>query len=691
MSSAEINTSGHPDHVTAVYRAAAAVSVLLFALRPITYLFPQARLWGINHLLFLPFEFLIVYLVGSVLCLVAFIPAVGNYLSERFRGAGEYLFEGRRRMKWVDIAVILIPVFWFLRMPTNLLGDGYTVINNIAGDLPTIFKWSETGSVAVVYAVSRLIPVEGLARGEYAYAIVSVLSGAVSVFFLLGIAYEIGSDAASRLFCACLLLFTGWSLLFFGYAENYPVLWPMITGYLYFGIRYLAGKNSIVVPIIFLVASAALHLQTLFYFPSIAVIILGRGFGSRLYKRNRIVIWISLAVIGAAAVAAFVWRYHHSISFAVHFLPLFKGRPATPDYAIFSLNHLIDMVNELLLLMPLLPVLVIIGWNGLKRILRHTTPVFLLVFACGGVILLLVFDPRIGMGRDWDLFATVGPGVMMILLWATVHAEISLMRLYAPMALLAAILVFPFFATNLSAGPSIEYMKWLLDLDKSKSPTGMIMLRNYFRDTGNTDIADSIEIQIREHWDMLRYYNLANEYAASGRFQEAMAVVDTVFALDPYSRDSYSLRGTVYSAMGRYDEAIADFETSLEMEPYNFIIIVNLARVYYKTGQHEPMMKYLRRAEELNPESDFVLQALAMGFLAKQQYDSAYVYGRRLLQVDSTAPNGHLATGVYFYSTGLPDSAVVYLERYVELIGPGPDRDRALRLLKTIGEERQKQ
>jgi len=684
MSSADADKSKTPSDATAVFRAVAAVSVLLFASRLAPLVFPDVRLWGFNHLIFLPVIHMIIYIGVGVLCLATVVPSVREWLFDRFCGVGEYLFGDKRYLKWAGVGIVLLPIFWFLRMPTNLLGDGYTVIKNIAGDQPTIFKWSETGAVAVVYLVSRLLPVDGVARGEYAYAIVSVISGSVSVFFFFGIAHELGKDAASRLFGACLLLISGWSLLFYGYAENYPVLWPTITGYIYFSIRYLAGKGGIIVSLAFAIAAAALHLQTLFYLPSLAVIILGRGIGKRLYIKYPGTARAILAAVAAIAVAVFVWRYHRSISFAVHFLPILSGRPATPDYAMFSLNHLLDMANELLLLLPLLPVMIVLGWDGLKRTIRDTTGVFLLVFACGGIILLLILDPRIGMGRDWDLFATSGLGVMLLLLWATIRADGIFKRLYPSLVALASLLVFPFFAVNLTAKPSIDYMKWLLDLDKNKSTSGMVMLRDYYLDTGDVIAADSLELIIVDRKDIIEYGNRAMDHVKAGRFREAMAVVDTVFRIDPYSRESYNLRGAVYFDMGRYDSAIADYETSLEMEPYDFRVLVNLARAYYQIGQDKPMMEYLRRAEELNPDAGLVLQAMAMGFLAKQQYDSAYVYGRRLLAVDSTVANGYLAIGLYFISTGAGDSAAAYLVRYVSLVGPGPDRDRAIDLLGKI-------
>jgi tetratricopeptide (TPR) repeat protein len=661
-----------------------AIAVVLWLIRYLPLFLPDARLWGINHLLFLPSGFTVAYAIAGILCLLALFPPISRRMESLFESAGRAFFPDLGYLPWAAVGVILLPIFWFFRMPTNLLGDGYTVINNIAGGLPVVFKWSEVGAVRAIYAVSRLVPVEGLARGEYAFALVSVVSGSLTIFFFFGIASELTKDRLMRLVFFCLLVFSGWSLLFFGYAENYPILWPFVTGYIYFAIRYLQGKARLIVPLIFLAVALLLHLQTVFFLASAIVLLLGRGRGRHLYNTHKAAAWIVIVGLAVIAIAAFVWEYHQSLPFRVHFLPVFTGRPATPNAAMFSPTHLLDMANELLLLVPLLPLLIILGWKGRRSLVDNPVGAFLLTFACGVLLLLLILDPRLGMGRDWDLFALSGLGVALVVMWCIASSAAVGRRLLPTLAVLAAVLVSPYFATNLSAKPSIEYMKWLLNLDADKNTSGMIMLRDYYRNTGDKQAADSLEAIIRPEREIVRLTDAAMKYAKAGRYQDAMAVVDSAFRMDPYSRESYNLRGAVYLEMGRDADAIRDFKTSLEMEPYDFRVLVNIARGYYRIGQRDSTMIYLHRAEKLNPNSPLVLQGLAMGFLAKQRYDSAYAYGRRLMAEDSTEANGWLAVGMYYYSSGIRDSARTYLERYATLVGPGPDRQRALRLLESL-------
>lgn len=664
--------------------AAAVAAVILWLLHFLPFFIPDGRLWGFNHLLFLPAAYTIIYAVAGLICLLAFLPPIAHRIQNWFESCGGFLFDESPYLRWAITGVILLPIFWLLRMPTNLLGDGYTVINNIAGDMPVIFKWSEVGAVKVIYWVSRIIPVEGLARGEYAFALVSVLSGAITVFFFFGIASEFSRDNITRIFILCLLIFSGWSLMFFGYAENYPILWPFITGYIYFAVRYLQGKGWLIVPLLFLIAALILHLQAVFILASVVVVFLGRGGGHRYYKRHAKLAWAVFAGVAVVAAAAFIWKYNQSLPFRIHFLPPFVGRTATPNSAIFSPTHLLDMANELLLVAPLLPVLIILGWKGRRSLVANPPGVFLLVFAGGGLLLLFMLDPRLGMGRDWDLFALSGLGLSLAALWSVSAADGGDKRFYPVLAVLAVVLIFPFFATNLSEKPSIAYMKWLLNLDAAKSKSGMVMLRDYYTAQGNKTAADSINVEIGRRHPSARLGFTAINLLNAGRYQEALAVADTMYALDPESKESFNIRGNAYLRMGQYNRAMKDLMTSLELGPYDYRTMVRVAEIYYRENRYDSAMHYLRRAQKYGPREPSVIESLAIAFLGQRRIDSAFVYGKELIQVDSTSPTGYFITGAYYYLRGDSARARVNLTRYVQMRQPGPNRDRAIGMLRAL-------
>ena len=432
------------------------VATLLWLLRLLPLLVPNARLWGINHLQFLPGGSILTYIAAGLLALLCLVNPVRGWAERLLRLKAEVIFGDDQYYRPLVVASVLGAVFWFFRMPINFLGDGYNVAEHLAGIAPTIFKWTEAGAVGTIYAVSHLLPLEGLPAARYAYALVSVISGAVSVALFWLLARECGRDAMERLFAFGLMLFSGWTLLFFGYVENYPILWPFVLAYLYTALRYLTNRGNLLWPTLFLSLAMIMHLQVLFLGPSYVVLIISRGAGQRFYRKHRRAA-IALAVVAAVAAIAFVIvGYARSITFRVVFLPPFVGRPATPGYAILSLNHLLDIVNEISLLIPLWPVLLIAGWRGVRNAVHDAVGRFLLACLAGGFGFLLIVDPRLGMGRDWDLFALTAVGPTLLLVRAVAAQGGRVMRARSALLILSLVLVAPFLFTNLNYGSSIE-------------------------------------------------------------------------------------------------------------------------------------------------------------------------------------------------------------------------------------------
>jgi tetratricopeptide (TPR) repeat protein len=659
------------------------IAGLLLLFRLIPLLFPDARLWGLNHLLFLPDMFTGIYIIGALLAILVFLPPACAFGQKPFDAMASFLMENRSYRRWLFISLLILPLLWLARMPTNLLGDGYSVINNIGNDLPVMFKWSEVGVIKVIYAISYLIPKSGLERGVYTYASISVMSGAIVLFLMICLAYELGRDKAERFFILCLMTISGWGLLFFGYAENYPLIWPFVIAYIYFSVRYLGGRGSLVAPTIFLAAALVLHLQIGFFLISYAALITGRSTGKGFYDEHRGMVRVFVAIVVTFGIAAFFYLYNNSLPFKVHFLPPFVGRPATPDYFIFSPKHLFDIFNEICLLIPLWLALIYLSRGNFRSLVGDKINRFLLLFTFGGILFILVVDPKLGMGRDWDLFALTGIGPALLLGRLVVHSD-KARRFLPALILTTLVLIFPFFAANLSYQSSINYMKWLLKKDLPKSKPGMVMLRGYYYDIGDTLSAENINQQIWDTYPSARLAPQITELSKAGRHQKAMALADSIYNADPYSREGYSMRGAVYLRMGEYEQAVENLKMAIRLEPYDHRTYVNLARAYYRTGEHEHMMKNLRHAQKLNPDGVFFLQAMALAFIAREEFDSTIVYSMRLIEVDPTVPNAYIAAGEAYYRTGQYDKAKPMLKRFIEIAPPGPDRDWAEEILKKL-------
>lgn len=660
-----------------------AVAAILLAVHIVAMAFPGGRLWGINHLLHLPSLFTVLFLVLGVAALIMLVPPVRDVVGRLFAVLAGATAERLPYGRWAVLALASMVVFWLLRLPLSLLGDGYSVVHNMSAKIPVVIKWSETGAVSIVYFVSKILPFSGLERGEYAYALVSVVSGGLTVIVFLALARELAHDSRDRLFAFCLLVFSGWTLLFFGYTENYPVLWPAAAAYIYFSIRYLHHKGNLIPPLFFLLVSVVLHLQTVFLIISLPVLLVSRGKGKIWYRRFRKTVRAVLGIVIVVGVIAFFHAYRNSLAFRSYFVPPFSGRPLTPDYFLFSPSHLLDIINEITLLVPLWPMAFMLGRQQWKNAADNAVARFLMLVSLGGAILLFTLEPKLGMARDWDLFALAGLGPMLLLIMILLSSE--RWRMFFPgLALLALGLSLPFWAVNMNRPTTIAYFESLLQLDDRQSRPGMIVLRDYYYDTGDSTRGRAVDSAIYQKFPAIRMARTAVALAEAGRLDEAMIIADSVCQSNPYSPEGYNLKGITHLQAGRYEMAVNELKNSITLAEYDYRTWVNLALAYNRLNKPNDMLEALRCARELNPEDRQVLEALATGFITVRMMDSARVYGQYLLNRDSTSHIGYLTIGISYFFARDAARARQYLTRCVQYAPEGPDRRRAIDLLQQI-------
>jgi Flp pilus assembly protein TadD len=664
--------------------AGLAMAALLWLMHLLPFLLPEARLWGFNHLRFLPPFYLYLYLVAGAVSLAALFPPLRSPLGKIYNAVATALFEKRLRTRWLIMAAASLIIFWLGRLPIFLLGDSFSIVANISNDLPVIFKWSEIGAIYLAYFISRLLPLTGGQLGQYAYGIIAVVSGAATIYFFCAIAYELGKDAAGRLFVFCLSIFAGWMILFLGYTENYPVLWPFITGYIYFSLRYLNKKGGLLPPILMVVLALILHLQTLFFLISFPVLMVARGKTAHLYKKYRILIWIAACVVAVAAVIVFVKEYQSSLELRLYFIPLLTGHPTTPGYFLFSLPHLLDMANQFLLLTPLLPALIILGWRGWRPLFKNKVDLFLLLLSFGGFVFLLIIDPKLGMGRDWDLFALVGLAPMLLFAKNTTDSKKLRPAMLTGLALLALVMAFPYAAVSLSRQPALDNYKYLLHLDLPKSRTGITILRSIATADNDSLLLDSLKNVLIATYPSVHLAPEALNLTEQGRQREAMILVDSMAMYEPNSVEVLNLRGLVNMRLGNYAMAVKDLEMSARLGRYDARPLASLAAIYNRLGQPEKMMDALRKGQRRDPKLPEILDGLLTLFYNTGQYDSAVVYAVEINKMDSTNASPYWVLGNTALRRGDKARAKAYLTRFCEYTENPAMKEKAEAVLQQL-------
>ena len=667
---------------TTISLSAVGITSLVLALYLIPFLAPQSRAWGFNNLIFLPSHFLWVYLGLALATLVVMLRP--TLFASGFAAVAGIFMSDRYWMRWAVVAAAFTLLFWLLRLPVHLLGDSFSVTANISNDLPIIYKWSETGAIFIAAIVARGLSVVADNPGQTAYGLISILSGGTTVLLFFAIAYELGKDQVERLMIFALSLCAGWVLLFFGYTENYPVLWPFITGYIYFSLRYLNKRGSLIVPAVFLAAAIILHLQALFFVLSFGVVLVAHGLPARLYHRHKKTIAALAVVCGIAALVGLYVLYHRSLVLRLAVMPLFSGSGASGSYTVFSLTHLIDIGNQLLLVMPLFPVLIVAGWSGRKALISDRINRFLLYMTAGGMVFLFLVEPKLGMGRDWDLFALAGFPPMLLLARAVIAGN-EYQRYYPGLTLALLALVLPFIAVNLNYDAAVHKYEYLLNLDKSRSRAGVANLREQFANRGDAKAADSLAKVLAEEYPFATLGPRAYQLIDRGDFISAGHVIDSMASLEPHALEVYNLRGILNLRRKNYPRAIEDLQIASQLGRYDSRPLVNLAQAYSQLGRFDDMMAVLRDAQERDSNSVSVVEGLATGYYALGQLDSAFVYGRKLVEFSPEKPMGFIIAGYSEYRRGNTKAASGYFSHFLQMAPDHPQAAEVRRILGSFG------
>ncbi|HET6349271.1 MAG TPA: tetratricopeptide repeat protein [Candidatus Krumholzibacteria bacterium] len=407
---------------------------------------PEQRLWGINHLAFVPPG---ARYAALGLLLLAFLPLIAKPLYRRVVGIFDAIGVPKRDASvWVAITMIALGstlIFWTFRSSTLLLGDGQLLVRS--------FEVAEQGYDKVIMrSASAIMKEEKIAPGTtLAYygamktgskwfkqpplnsmrALNCILGGLL--MFLLGTLIT-GKHTRGELRLWLLVLALGSCSieLFYGYIENYTTPTLLLALYVVLAFRALHEKGPLWPAVIPLLAACYAHIQSILFLPSFVYLMLWRGGVSQRAElvRRWTPLFSMVATLGvmAAPIVPKMRKFYVPLGFS------------NDKYAMFSPHHLADIVNELFMLVPILPVVAMLAWLGreAERATGHdasrdaravktpsewfahpaewqlSTTILVPCF-----LYILFFHPAIGMARDWDLFTmtttALVPFVLLVL------------------------------------------------------------------------------------------------------------------------------------------------------------------------------------------------------------------------------------------------------------------------------------
>jgi hypothetical protein len=608
-----VQAAVHPirtEHLVLILRISGFITLVGVLL---AWAFPQARVWGFHHLAFLPWPLSATLIVIAAL---SWTPLGGKFADRILPHVTKFL-----RRTWLVMAAAVV-LFVGLQVSVPLLGDGTLWIKELSwigefkarGQSVPAGRWLkrkeplEIASHELVFrAVAALHPPAALSgsaedmevaikvreqwfrdAARRVYFWMSIAAGAAAVWLALRFARRRLLETQRPLFLR-IVLGSSASLLFFGYVENYSWMFVWMLACLLAGLEesFPPRRFPVKTLLLFLVA-VAFHLAMVFLLPALLFLLwiwLRPNRGVTLESQHREFVarraWIIMAVFAVLGLAGYLyvkgWKGWISV------MPL-TAALSRDGYAFLTLSHFLDLLNlAALVLLPATIILIASRLGKDRPACEYIQTAFLALTAGCGAAFVAVFNPNLGMARDWDLLAACLLPVLVLAGWKLAHADLGMQRgaILAALAGFGVLITVPYILVQAGEKWSVARYETLLKLDRARSAYGWENLAVYF------ESKNDLENRIRA-WSMaaevsgnVRYrVNQAVALRLADRLEEAEPITVAAARKDPkyafqlvYLAQSYGGRGSIAKArelahlaadLAPNDKGIAEFCRTIE-------------------------------------------------------------------------------------------------------------------------------
>jgi len=571
--------------------------------------FTELRLWGISTWGYLP-------LWGRLLFLgfgLALIPVAMKL------GQEESSVSSPRRstviLSVLSAALVAGLCFWFFRGQTHFLGDGYVNIGLLSGRMPFVVN-RDFGEMQLHLWLASLLGGNTKENVLLSYQLLSVAAGILFLLLISWTALRLFQRTRDAVLFGFAVVLSGQVLLFFGYVENYSLFVLAVGCFTCVGLLAALGKVArwtILIPLAFAIMC---HIFGVIFVLPAAYLLLA---GGRMEKRIVDASWpVKLVMVLASViiVAAALWlAMDYSLFLRISLLSFTDTRFTVEGYTLFSVAHLGDYGNLLLLLIPGLPLLLVMLWKSpVKNLSAGTDVRFLSILAVTALTPAFIFDPKLAMPRDWDLFSFAAIPLSALLAYALLDRRSSpvLSRTVLILAVvLAGLSATARVTTQFVPSMALRQVEDYVDLDKVKGKQAANLVQIYYGEVRNREEFD--------RWGQ-RYLSYpeeqliarADSLMARNRLSEALINLTRARQYNPMNSLPYSRMSVIYLRLGRVGEARALLDTALGLRPGNPDALVGKGYFLQQEGNLAEAERSYIRATEIAPE-----RSLAWFYLAR--------------------------------------------------------------------------
>jgi tetratricopeptide (TPR) repeat protein len=574
-------------------------------------LFPDARLWSGTSLAQLPFLFQIVWLL-----LAALVPLPLNWwLKNQPDNPAEPVTAIRTETILLGALLVIAICMVLFKGETHLLGDGRQMIANLAKANPN-YRAREIGAEYLALGLKSLVGDGTTASAQLVYQLISWITGILFMLSALFFVIKSGRELTARLFYFLILCSGGYMLLFFGYVENYPIFALSVLWFCLAGILIAEDKLNRWIILIPTALALLAHVLAVTLIPA-AVYLLFRptAIGQKLSGFSlRLKSLLGLIAALIAVIALMLWA-GHDLYVRLAIIPILADRFTLAGYTLFSPAHLLDYANLLLILLPGIPVAVFVIFRPVRKSLSRTpAAIFLAIVTLCSLAALFLLDPKLGMARDWDLFAFAGIPILLLSLVCIVNETNSRRYTVAAMTLiLAANLVYliPRIIVQHSPAMGASYAERCMLLDRQKNRTSLATLQTYYVETNDTAGIQRIQSIRNSSFPQENLVARAQSLTLANKLPEARTALDSAYAVDPTYSEYWTGLAVYYLHTRTYDSALAALTYSDGLNPNNPYALQYMAYAQIGLGKTADAKQLLQRTIAIDSTSPVPLWRLA--------------------------------------------------------------------------------
>lgn len=615
-------------------RLSLLVFLLAVAAICVVSLFPEARFWGINRWGYFP-----LWIRAAVLLVIALSGFAAFHYLTQYSGDRTSLPPRTERIVVAIVAALFVASFILFRNQVHFLGDGYQLLSTLPSDQPYL-KSRNFGGMLLPYAIMHLLGTPSRDTALLAYQIVSIGCGILFLALSYLLARLAIRDSFDRILLWLGICTGGYLLLFFGYVENYSTFILAVLIFCAVGMSVDAGRLSrwwllpaYGLTIFFHIFGLVLLPAALYQFIKSAQA--GSVFHSRSF---RVTLWGGGAVV---ALAVFLYLTSTDLFIRFAFVSPITTRFTVDNYTLFSGRHLLDWLNLVMLLSPAFLLFIITTGRSFIRLVRENQPGLRFILFTAAILLGLAFvvDPFLGMARDWDLFATAGLALALIVFYTLTSVTGKSRRVIAVFCILLNVAILgPRVASMAIPDVGLRVAQNNIRFDTSKNLTFSYVVIDYVRNQYGLDSA----LSLQQAWDPLfpsdRLIDTGLTLLNSGHPIEARPYFRRATEVNAMNYSAWANLGRTYLETAQYDSATAALHIAAGINPYSTTIVNNLSWARFLSGDYKQAERSWLRARSLDTNNTDALAGLVSLYSATADGDKYAAYFDTLVRRPDAPP-----------------------------------------------------